>query len=147
MTAPLIIEARRLFVPSICLEAEPMHTPEIPRFHVDQSVTSRRIRLPAEVYDHDAMCAWLRRKYPAQTHHAIAADTGIPSRTVEGWFSRGYQPRSDHMLRMIYVYGPAFLAAAYKVDVAWLMEAERLERRHEIETAIARLEKERDGLK
>lgn len=69
----------------------------------------------------------LRALHPAKTAHAVAADCGLPARTVEKWIAGHSAPSEDAFLRLILVYGPTLLAALCPDAPEWLGEAARFE--------------------
>lgn len=71
--------------------------------------------------------AFIRSRYPFKTAECVAADIGVPSGTVRRWLEGAASPSWGAFSRLIFAYGPAFLAAVYPKAPQWLDEAHRRE--------------------
>ncbi|GBD48144.1 hypothetical protein [Methylopila sp. Yamaguchi] len=96
--------------------------------------------------DGERVCAFLRAIYPEKTAANVAADTGVPARTVEKWLERLSSPSWPHGLRLVAAYGPEFLCAVMDTPPAWLTEAGRAAARAQLEAQIAEIEALREEL-
>lgn len=97
-------------------------------------------------HDVEAVLAYLRQMYPTQTYHSIAADTGIPSGTIENWFMRKAKPSASHFAGLIAAYGPQFLAAVLTIRPEWVDRAAKYERALAIDRHIEDLRREKEAL-
>lgn len=71
--------------------------------------------------------AFVRRLYPVKTADCVSADTGVPAQTVRRWLEGVSKPSWVAFSRLIFAYGPSFLAAVYPKAPQWLDEAHRRE--------------------
>jgi hypothetical protein len=77
--------------------------------------------------------AFIRALYPIKTADCVAADTGLPVQTVRRWLEGVAKPSFIGFSRLILAYGPAFLAAVFPRQPAWLTDAYQRERLAELE--------------
>lgn len=80
---------------------------------------------------------FLRAMHPVKTVENVSADTSIGTHTVAKWMERASVPGGIAIMRLIAVYGPEFLIAAFPNVPPWLRDAsrayqlDRLSERHE----------------
>lgn len=84
----------------------------------------------------------LRRRRPGKTADLVAADIGLPARTIQNWLDGRASPNASGFTRMVLAYGPDFLAAVLPECPSWLDSAARIEKRAALAGEIARLEAE-----
>ncbi len=87
----------------------------------------------------DRAVAFVRRLYPTKTADCVAADTGLPVQTVRRWLEGVAKPSWIGFSRLIFAYGPAFLAAVYPRAPAWLDDARRRELQAELRAEQQRI--------
>ena len=51
-----------------------------------------------------------RRKHPRNTPRRTAEDAGCSYHTGKAWFDKGQCPGTAHLLRLMHVWGPSFIA-------------------------------------
>ena len=95
--------------------------------------------------DMDRLSGALRARYPAKTAACVAADLGVPARSVEHWLSGG-APHALIFAQMVLAYGPDFLCALCPRPPEWLQGARRAERLAALENEQARISAEIAGL-
>ncbi|WP_298981513.1 hypothetical protein [uncultured Roseibium sp.] len=102
---------------------------------------------PQEVaVDLSRVAEFFRRRYPTGTAAAVAADLGVPTRTVEAWLSSTpREPRGVQILKCILVYGPEFLAVLLPDTPAWLSEAAQNEADQRLKDQINALKAQLKG--
>lgn len=83
--------------------------------------------------------AFLRRLHPVKTAANVAAETGVPAKTVEKWLGGETQPGLTAFVRLVVAYGPAFLEAALRPPPDWISESARAAQITRLEAEIARL--------
>lgn len=83
--------------------------------------------------------AFIRALYPSKTADHVAYDTGISADTVRKWIEGAAKPSWVAFSRLIFAYGPAFLAAVYPRVPAWLDEARRRELQAELRAEQQRI--------
>jgi hypothetical protein len=77
---------------------------------------------------------------------AFEADTGIAGDNLRKWREGVSRPSWPHMLAMIWVFGPEFLAAVFDRAPNWLATAAREEMTRKLESEIADRERRRSEL-
>ncbi|MCJ8143831.1 hypothetical protein MKI84_12980 [Ancylobacter sp. A5.8] len=85
------------------------------------------------------LAAFLRDRHPVDTAKRVAADAGVPSRTVANWLVSDAAPTFQHTMRLVAAYGPALIVACVTPVPGWAGEAARAERKRAIEAELARL--------
>jgi hypothetical protein len=71
----------------------------------------------------------LRARHPVKTAEHVAALTGEPVATIRKWLEGRARPGWRAWLKLIGVYGPDILAAAFETPPEWLDEAARAQKR------------------
>lgn len=99
-----------------------------------------------DLIDLTGIVGFLKRKHPFATALNVEVDTGISSRTVECWLERRSRPSLTHGLTMACVYGPDFLAAAFRRLPRWLDEARRREELAALDRRAAEIAAQRHRL-
>lgn len=94
---------------------------------------------PQLVADVVSLGMFLRTLYPHDTAMHVADDIGASVRTVENWLGGAAAPRLDHFVRLVDLYGPGVIAAAYSATPRWLADAVEAERIRTTEAEIGRL--------
>lgn len=90
--------------------------------------------------------AFIRSRYPFKTAECVAADIGVPSGTVRRWLEGAASPSWGAFSRLIFAYGPAFLAAVYPKAPKWLDEAARDEALRDLRDQQRRIQEQLDAL-
>lgn len=90
----------------------------------------------------DRVCGFLRALYPERTAENVAADLGCSVDTARKWFDGVCAPSFIWFSRMISVYGPQFLAAAFDQPDGWLTLAARMDEQEKLEAELARIKSE-----
>ena len=93
-------------------------------------------------FDPQRCVSFLRAKHPAKTAQAVAADTGLPARTVERWLTLDARPSVAAFARLVAAYGAPFLAAAIP-GLGWVERAASLAAHDGLTREIAALEARR----
>lgn len=93
----------------------------------------------------DRFSNFLRSKYPVKTAENVAADTGLPTATVQRWLDRGSAPSLWALGKLIGAYDAEVLCAALENPPAWLVAAARQQERERLEREIADLRARLDG--
>lgn len=91
------------------------------------SRTARPVTGPDRTFVADHAIEFLRRIYPTKTADNVAADISVSPDTISKMIERGATPSAATFCRLIFAYGPAFLAAVYPKAPQWLDEANRRE--------------------
>lgn len=91
--------------------------------------------------------AFLRSRYPSKTAESVAADTGIGAETVKKWLDGSARPAWDSVFPLIFVYGPAFMAAVAPSQPRWLTDAYQREQLAALEAEQARIQSRIQALK
>lgn len=91
--------------------------------------------------------AFLRRLHPRDTSANVAADTGIPSASIDKWLQGIAFPRARHQFALMGAYGPSVLAAMVPAAPRWLDDAVRAERLRELEANAVAAAAARDALR
>lgn len=103
------------------------------------------VRLDSQVGP--AIITFLRRRHPVKLIDCVAAETGIPPKTIAKWIERENVPSGLALLRLIMAYGPDFLVSIYPNAPQWLSTAARQKRLSALDAEIAALEAAREKLK
>jgi predicted transcriptional regulator len=90
--------------------------------------------------------AFIRAMYPSKTADHVAYDTGIAADTVRKWIEGAAKPSWVGLSRLIFAYGPAFLAAVYPSAPKWLDEAHRREMQASLRAEQQRISDQLDAL-
>lgn len=76
---------------------------------------------------------FLRRLYPSRTACEVAADTGLPEKTIRKWLDLENAPSGAAFCTLTLVYGPDFLEAVLPNSPDWVSSAARAGLRARIE--------------
>ncbi len=93
-------------------------------------------------FDPHRCVTYLRGRHPAKTAQAVAAETGLPARTVERWLTFDAQPSVSAFARLVAAYGAPFLAAAIP-GLGWVERAASAAAHDSLTREIAALEARR----
>ena len=88
---------------------------------------------------------FLRSVHPTKTADNVAADTGIPAKTVAKYLDRGSAPGALAFCRLMQAYGAPFACAAMENPPAWLNAAAREDDQRRLRAEIAALEAKLNG--
>jgi hypothetical protein len=98
-----------------------------------QSCADRRAVARVDA-DPEKVGRFLRKVHPVNTAAEVSVKTGIPTRTVQRYLaSCPVVPSGGALLRLIFAYGPEFLAAILPDAPAWVDRAKAEERRAALE--------------
>jgi hypothetical protein len=103
------------------------------------SRVARHVSAPDRTFVADRAIEFLRRLYPSKTADNVAADIGASPDTIAKMIERGTTPNAATFCRLIFAYGPAFLAAVYPRAPAWLDDARRRELQAELRAEQQRI--------
>ena len=91
-------------------------------------------------FDPGSFREWVHARHPSNTVKSVAHEIGASPRTVESWLSEGSMPSASWLVKLIAIYGPAFLAAIMRTPPAWLDAARRAQERAALAQQFEQLE-------
>lgn len=88
----------------------------------------------------ERVAEFLRRRHPKKTADNVAAETGIPVKTIRTWLQRGSAPDAEGYTALWIAYGPDFLGAiAAGRSPEWLTQVRRANEARQLKAQIAAL--------
>lgn len=94
----------------------------------------------------EAVANFLTSRHPMKTAANVAAETGCSVHQIEKWLERASAPSGVALMRLIWAYGPEFLAAMSPRAPGWLNESVRSQRQARLEEDIAAKQRELESL-
>ena len=104
-----------------------------------------QVKTPGEMAKRVAQ--FLRSAHPRKTADAVAADTGISTKTISTWLDGSSCPGGFAFARLIAAYGPDFLNAVLPEPPRWLAKARDAQRVLELEASIDAQQRELEALR